>query len=140
MERNSGKNMFLRPQDLRIGNYINYENTTHIVTELHQEKLIHNWINYAGDAYVTKYTQILSIPLSVKEIENLGFQEDFDRIKHVDGYFDNQGHFIEVDGDAFWLCRHNDENDYVRIAPMDFVHELQNLYFDLTKNELEFGN
>lgn len=131
--------MFLKPQDLRIGNYINYENTTHVVTELHEDKIIHHWIKHGGDGYVTRYNQILSIPLSIREIENLGFQEDFERIRDMEGYYDNNGYFIEHDGDAFWFCRHLDEDDYVRLVPVDFVHELQNLYYLFTKKELTFG-
>jgi hypothetical protein len=138
MESISDKNMILTPQNLRIGNYINYENTTHVVSELHQEKIIHHWIKHNGDGYVTRYDQILSIPLSVREIENLGFQEDLNRIKNMNGFYDDFGYFIEHDGDAFWFCRHNDEDDFVRLVPVEFVHDLQNLYYLFTKKELRF--
>lgn len=131
--------MILRPQDLRVGNYINYENTTHVVSELHQEKIIHHWIKHNGDGYVTRYDQILSIPLSVREIENLGFQEDFNRIKYVEGFYDDNGYLIEHYGDIFWFCRHNNKYDFERLVPVDFVHELQNLYFLFTKKELTFS-
>lgn len=135
----SKKFMFLTPKDLRVGNYVNYENTTHVIDEIHTERVIHHWINYGGDGYVTHYTQILMIPISIKEIENLGFILDDDRVKNnPDLYFDDRGYCIEVDGDSFWLCKHNDENDVQRIVSIDYVHDLQNLYYDLTKRELKF--
>lgn len=128
------KNMFLTPQDLRIGNFINYENTIHIVTELHQEKVIHHWIGSSNDGYVTRYNQILSLPLTIREVENFGFMEDFERLKNVKGYFNNQGYFLEENNNGFALFRF----DLTKIVDVDFVHELQNIYFDLTKRHLVY--
>ncbi len=130
--------MILRPQDLRVGNYINYENTTHVVTELHAEKLIHVWYEIRHEGYVTRYDQVCPIPINVHEVERLGFVEDLDRLKYTEGYYDNMGYFIENDADTFWLCQHLDEDDSIRIATFEFVHELQNLYFDITKRELVY--
>jgi hypothetical protein len=133
------KNMFLTPQDLRIGNYINYEMTIHVVDEIHQDKLIHHWVNANSDGYVTRYNQILSIPLTAREIEDLGFIEDFKRIRNTEGYFDNQGYFLEDNGSmGFRLNRHDDEDCYTFITHVEFVHELQNIYFDLTKRLLTY--
>lgn len=131
--------MNLRPQELRVGNYVNYENTTHVISELHAEKVIHFWINYGGDGYVTKYDQILPIPINVHEVEKLGFNEDFNRLKNCEGYFDERGYYIENDADTFWLCQYIDEDYGVRIATIEFVHDLQNLYFAITKFELEYS-
>lgn len=125
--------MFLKPQDLRIGNYINYECTTHVVAELHEDKLIHHWWNFAADGYVTKYNQILSIPLTGIELEKLGFEEK------ENGYFADSNFFLAEIHEDFWLCELIDDK-VVRYAQVDFVHELQNLYYFFTKQELKYVN
>lgn len=136
----STEEMFLTPRDLKVGNYVNHDNTTHVVDEIHTKKIVHHWIDSKSDETITTYKEILSIPLSVREIEHLGFMEDGNRIRNVDeAYFDNKGYFIENDAGTYWLCQHHDEDDYQRVAPIDFVHELQNLYFDLTKRVLTYS-
>ena len=118
--------MFLKPQDLRIGNYINYESTTHIVVELHEDKLIHHWWNYAADTYETNYNQILSIPLTHIELENLGFYEK------ENGYFTDSNFFLVEINEDFWLCKLIGDK-VVHYAKIDFVHELQNIFYFFTK-------
>lgn len=134
----SEDSMFLRPKDLRVGNYINYENTTHVVDEIHHDKLFHHCVNSHSEE-TAKYKEILSIPLSGKEIERLGFELDDKRVRNnPDLYFDNMGYCVEDDGGMYWICQHRDEDDVVRIVSIDFLHELQNIYFDLTKRELTY--
>ena len=128
--------MFLTNKDLRIGNYVNYENTTHVVTELHGDKLIHHWINTSSDGYVTPYKAILSIPVNIPEINKFGFFEDFNRQENI-YYHDNNGYCIFDAVTRYWLCKLED-NNLIKLASFDFVHELQNLYFFHTKKELEY--
>lgn len=136
---NKNKELLLTAKDLRIGNYINYECTTHVVAEIHREKIIHYWINSGHDGYVTNYKQILSIPLTEKEVIRLGFNEDFDLIKGVDGYYDDNGYCVILDLDnEVWFCQNNNGTIF-KIATIDFVHELQNIYFYITKKELKYN-
>ncbi len=76
------------------------------------------------------------IPISIKEIEHLGFILDGDL------YFDNNGYCIDVSNDIFWLCQHiqylKKDDEIIKIARIDYLHELQNLYYDLTKRELKY--
>jgi hypothetical protein len=135
--------MNLTPNNLRVGNYVNYENTTHVIDEIHQEKVIHHWIKSSHDGYVTKYSQILMIPISIKEIINVGFILDADRIKlNSNLYFDNNGYCIDITNDIFWLCQHlqylKKDDEIIKIARIEYLHELQNLYYDLTKHELKY--
>jgi hypothetical protein len=128
------KNMFLTPHDLRVGNYINYENTTHVVAEIHQEKIIHYWLNSGGDGYVTSYKQILSIPISTHEIEKFGYNENEDDsalFEHHSGFS-----LLHV-GDDFILTKKID-GKLISLHTVDFVHELQNLIFLLTKEKLTY--
>lgn len=126
--------MFLKPQDLRIGNYINYECTTHVVAELHEHKLIHHWWNYPADGYVTNYKNILSIPLTDNELERFGFEE-----KENEYFIDNNFLLKKINGD-FWLCKLIEEMKLVHYMKIDFVHELQNIYYFFVKLELKYIN
>lgn len=128
--------MELTPKDLRVGNYINFDNTTHVVDEIHKDKLIHHWIDLNGKRsgiVKSNYHLILSLPITSKEIEKLGFNFE----ENSDLYVDDNGYCIKDDAGNYWLCEHRDE-DVVRIVRVDFVHELQNTYFDLTKIELNY--
>lgn len=132
------ENMYLKPQDLRIGNYINYEQTTHVVAELHNDKLIHHWLNHPSDGYVTKYNQILSIPLTRMELERLGFEENEELIIDQKAYLDDSNFFVESVGDDYWLSEFVNKSKITRYVKIDFVHELQNMYYYLTKEELKY--
>ena len=120
--------MFLTAKDLRVGNYVNYDNTTHVIKEIHQKEVIHFWVNGGTEDIVSKYTGILSIPLTPREIERFGFN------KNLNHYLNNDGYCIEEDGDDFWLCQSGSK--VIRIAAIEFVHELQNLYYEVKKKEL----
>lgn len=132
--------MFLKPQDLTIGNYINYEQTTHIVVELHKDKLIHHWIKHSNDEYVTRYDQILSIPLTHSELENLGFNEDDVFLENRKGYFADTDIFVEKVGEDYWLSEFVNEYEVIRYVKIDFVHELQNMYYYHTKKEVKYSS
>lgn len=61
--------------DLQIGNYINYEQTTHIIDELHNNKVIHYWVNHSNsDGYVTSYDDISPILISEDILLKFGFE------------------------------------------------------------------
>lgn len=63
--------------DLQIGNYVNYEQTTHVVTELHKDVVFHQWHTRtleSDDVYQTSYDDIKQIEISEKELLRLGFE------------------------------------------------------------------
>lgn len=128
--------MFLTSKDLRIGNYINYESTTHVVSELHANKLIHHWLGYYNEGYVTSYNQILSIPISKKELEDLGFNEDREN-ENIYRFETSSFYVEELNGD-FYLCQDKPKGNKVSICSISLVHEFQNVFFDLTRIELKY--
>jgi hypothetical protein len=141
LEGNAKKLMNLTAQDLRVGNYVNYECTTHVIDEIHKDRILHHWLNEKNDnpdVYICGYNEILSIPLSKREIEKLGFVLDEEHMGESPMYFDEKGFCIEDDAGDYWLCQHRDEDDFNRIARVDFVHELQNQYFSINKLELTY--
>ena len=69
----------MEKEDLRIGNYVNYEQTTHTIAELHSDKVLHVWNGSKDrhgsgwDGYYTNYDQIKPIELTDEEFISLGF-------------------------------------------------------------------
>ena len=138
------KNM--KSQYLRIGNYLYYEHTTHIVNGVHGNKVYSWWVkegepvieyeakDISGTQVENPYIDVISqyepIPLTEEWLEKFGFDiKDKDRLDWVKG--------------AFNLERSNEDNNkfcfevYSHYIPLDYVHQLQNLYFALTGEELK---
>jgi len=65
----------MNKSDLQIGNYVNYEQTTHVLSELHSDKVIHYWNGGTNsDVYLTGYDQIKPIEISENELLRFGFE------------------------------------------------------------------
>lgn len=129
----------IKATELRIGNLLQYENEVAPVNaiwsngnfELHSD-VLQFWTIEAGDELVT------GIPLSPEWLERFGFGtfEYGENTLYIDkrpytGYINHwvRG-FLNVNG-YFCLLGHDDR--HLNIA---FVHQLQNLYFALTGEEL----
>lgn len=129
--------MQLRSKDLRVGNYVNYNNTVHIVNEIQKNTIKISWIdskNIKEDEFDCLYKNILSLPLTNKEIEKFGYiKDDNNLIENRDLYINNSDYIIENNNGTIWLC-----NQFGRIAIIEYVHELQNLYFSLKNEELKY--
>ncbi len=63
----------MNKSDLQIGNYVNYEQTTHVITELHKDEVFHQWFR-SDDMYQTSYDDISQIEISENELLRFGFE------------------------------------------------------------------
>lgn len=116
----------MKAQELRIGNYVKVENDYEIITAIDIDKarcLLSNKIAKYG--IEQKYEYINPITLTEKWLVKFGFTKNsymgfnwYEKNK-VDVYINEDGSF-ENYGDA----------------KVDYVHQLQNLYFALTGEEL----
>ena len=136
----------MTPTDLRIGNYVYYEHTTHIVSGVHGNKVYSWWVkdgepvieyeakDISGTQVENPYMDVVSqyepIPLNKVWLLNFGFDmKDKNRLDWVKG--------------AFNLERSNEDDSkfcfevYSHYIPLDYVHQFQNLYFTLTGEELK---
>ena len=133
----------MEARELRVGNYINYEQTTHIITNIGLECSLSLWMSDDDKHeeifyHANKYLK--PIPLTEKWLLKFGFSnmivnEDY-YVKPIDGEMTLNGEdFIfslkwkrmAVDLDPFITCIGFEINH---------VHQLQNLYFALTGKEL----
>lgn len=140
----------MKLQDLRIGNYVVYEATTHIVSAIGRSGIYSWWVKdgepvieyclkdaggvQVEDPYFDQISNYEPMPITEEWLLKFGFEKS------------------TLDGDNTWLnLRYryltfsSDESVefkkvYLTVSRMDiiceYVHELQNLYFALTGEEL----
>jgi len=141
------KNM--KSQDLRIGNYLYYEHTTHIVSGVHGNKVYSWWVkdgepiieyeakDISGTQVENPYIDVISqyepIPLTEEWLIKLGFEkltDSKDGFKNTTyTYTKGISFIVYFDGvrlsTNFWM---GNEKHY--------IHQLQNLFYVLSGKEL----
>jgi hypothetical protein len=141
------KNM--KSQDLRIGNYLYYEHTTHIVSGIHGNKVYSWWVkdgepvieyeakDISGTQVENPYIDVISqyepIPLTEEWLIKLGFEkltDSKDGFKNTTyTYTKGISFIVYFDGvrlsTNFWM---GNEKHY--------IHQLQNLFYVLSGEEL----
>ncbi len=118
----------MKANELRIGNYINDEQTTHIIVGVDNYCIKSYWLKDVEKEclYETQLNQIKPIPLTEEWLLKFGFEKD------ELGWF-----FKENDYCSFGLFfKDNEWLFYISDTKIKYVHQLQNLYFALTNNEL----
>jgi len=115
--------------ELRIGNWVYYGESIRAVTAIHdspQRKCV------GVDNMITELNIIKPIPLTPEIMRNSGFVVKLDC-----GICEHDALPVDINfkGNEFEAYI-NDEAGY-KICDIQFVHQLQNLYFALTGQELE---
>ena len=85
---------------------------------------------------------MLPIPINEKELIKLGFKKNDN--KYVDNYIIKAGdwtHSVGYDDEDMEWIYYNDylDSPNYRITYIKYIHELQNLYFALTGEELTYN-
>jgi hypothetical protein len=134
----------MKPQELRIGNLIDYECTTHVVIEIGKTLVESYWINWKDkkDEYICHYDEISPIPLTEEWLTKFGFKRYYD-VNPVMGNqiiwrfgklaIENRLGELRV----LWYDADDDYGTSICLV-VKFVHQLQNLYFALTDTELTY--
>lgn len=130
--------------ELRIGNVVSYEATAHIVRELHGDKILHTWAKTGGDRYYSTYEECEGFPITIEILDKFGFKE----ISNPP-YKDRRGFQIGEDAARFIWCAGdvfkplpdgfvtlNKKTVLNAFGGVEFVHQLQNIYYSLTGEEL----
>lgn len=124
-------------REVRLGNLVMYEQTTHIVAGIPEPGLIFSvWFRAPEERpYLAPEEQYSPIVLNDKQLKELGFEFCYGDIK-TDAKFQNGE--VEISGnftDGFRLMNGEEMSAWSRIYK--YVHEIQNLYQSLTGTELE---
>jgi hypothetical protein len=149
----------MKPQDLRIGNYISYENTTHIVSGIINNKVYSWWVkdgkpvieyeqkDIGGAQVENPYIDVIDryepIPLTDNHFIEWGFYKDGEYWSR--GIYDYKFCFKYRDWADDWAFyqEFTDSTDpkddgvkYPISFHIKFVHQLQNLWFALLHKEI----
>lgn len=129
--------MILQAKDLRIGNLVDRGDYTCEIISISKEGLMTQPIDYKGEN--SSELVIQPIPISEEWLLKLGFKKEKYSDLLPDGFTEYTiGRFeFTIDetnnSNYFWIVD-TDEGNYS--VECNYVHELQNLYFALTKKEL----
>ena len=137
----------MKSTDLRIGNYVYYEHTTHIVSGIHGNKVYSWWVkdgepvieyeakDISGTQVENPYIDVIShyepIPLTeewllkfeFKQYETIGIKTH----NYIKGNF-------KFNSAVLWVAEYKGVHIENKIL---YVHQLQNLYFALIGEELQ---
>lgn len=141
--------MALSAKDLRIGNLVKSNNPKHhprilgeilVVTGIYPTTGFENekahgvnleHVNQKPNTYYESYSQFIKFIEPIQLTEEILLKFDFDKIEN--GTYLNKFYVTIVSGYfVFWIT------DIYSVA-IKYVHELQNLYFALTGEELEIN-
>ena len=144
----------MKTQELRIGNYLYYEHTTHIVSGVHGNKVYSWWVkdgepvieyeakDISGTQVENPYLDVISqfepIPLTDEWLEKFGFKKS-DNVDITIEYRLNDFFSIwkKYGYNVFYISQYNENNtELINTTQIKEVHQLQNLYFTLTGEEL----
>jgi hypothetical protein len=143
--------MELKASDLRLGNLLIYEATTHIVSGIRKDRVYSFWHKDTGqtDEYDAPLSWYSPIPLTDEWYQKAGFTKT--PLGHELLLFEHNGYrrVLSVSGDYLYIIE-DDKDDRARdlcvlwnrdrrekYAPF-YVHELQNLYHAISGKELTF--
>jgi len=128
----------MKANECRVGNLVTYENKTHNIFGISEEHPFLDTIEYG--AFVVEWIDLKPIKLTKEWFLKFGFLWTNEVFGDDEIYFIFQS---EDTWDGSWT-----ENGFYYLGSemlpfgktIEFVHQLQNLYFALTGKELEFRN
>jgi len=124
----------MEANEFRIGNWVEGVDGICQITEILKRGI--NVIN-PDDIPPHPYDWIEPIPLIEEWLLKLGFMQSNNMKKFYNGNFD---WMIFVNDNEFAFYRHDEMNgDVIYLTTIEYVHQLQNLYFALTGEELEMN-
>lgn len=133
----------MNPTELRLGNFIDYEATTHMITGLGESTCNSKWLGYPEDIYLHSYSELKPIVLTEEWLVKFGFElkaKEFNFWGKNGWHISNtNGSFQKDTGDVIvqeeWYLFIADKPVHM-LPKIQYVHQLQNLYFSLTGEEL----
>lgn len=121
-------------QELRIGNWI----ISPMGSSLQVYSIFPEGIGVPNVKELFSYEQIKPIPLTPEILENAGFEKKSNDtgppINDTVESFDKDGYSFSIDTSGFWYLNGYNWNT----KRFKYIHQLQNLYYALTGEELVF--
>lgn len=134
----------MKANELRLGNLIDRQDYICKVTKIEEGGIITEPLEYKGERFVEQ--RVEPIPLTEEWLVKFGFKKIVWKNKNYPNRFELN---LYIDGILINYDSYDDEtsvlsfgefgNDKVIITRLKCVHQLQNLYFALTGEELTIG-
>ena len=124
--------MELTANELRIGNYLNYQGKIIKVEGIHNRTIYHSDRQF-DQVGVEKYITFEPIPLTEEWLLKFGFGKS-DEHEYGSNEHDLFGFYYDYHFNKFYL---DTPEDNIYIPFIKYVHQLQNIYFSLTNTELK---
>lgn len=114
--------------ELRLGNYVMQHDYSIGNRQIEVNQLSISEVNYLGNEYCT--------PISITKewLVKFGFNQK------EEGLYFKKGIIVVDPDDYLVLLDTVDPEYYIELPHIKYVHQLQNLYFDITGKELNFLN
>jgi hypothetical protein len=134
----------IQANELRIGNWVNYCGAIDFVTVINTDDENFEFINTTSYSNIS-LEDIKPIPLTEEILLKCGFIKDFNQFfspivlllnDSLEMYADNQDNYSLVN--LFTIPIYED-CDTFNLLQIEYLHQLQNLYFALTGTELEIN-
>ena len=129
--------MELTANELRIGNYLNYQGKIIKVEGIHNRTIYHSDRQF-DQVGVEKYITFEPIPLTEEWLFKFGFEKDkYDYFHHIKSKI-IIGHTTT---DEFFEYEYltGFQNSHTEMCELKYVHQLQNLYYCLCGKELQIN-
>lgn len=130
--------MELKANELRIGNYLNYQGKIIKVEGIHNRTIYHSDRQF-DQVGVEKYITFEPIPLTEEWLLRFGFEKEHVTVNDIIINIYRLGDYeisIYLQGNetqkGYYLPHSLQSRAYIK-----YVHQIQNLYFSLTNNELK---
>lgn len=135
-ESQNKKNRKMQAKDFRIGNLVKHDNRVFAIDSIANEFPTLDTIEFGVG--VVDWNNIEPIQLTVGWLDGFGFE------KEEEGGLESYDYYLEIGDELDIYANWNDGKlrclsvSFLEIE-INYVHQLQNLYFALTGKELEFN-
>lgn len=129
-------------KQLRLGNYVMYEQTTHVVTAMSRTLIETEWAG-GTENYIHLPEELDPIPLTEEVLLRCGFEKDNYKKGHIGiDYKSGEMTFdFVLEEPGFmgeWDKHYTFELPGHRFVNVEYLHQLQNIFFAITGKELEY--
>jgi len=127
----------LKCTDLRIGNYVLFNNVRCKIAEIERDRVVIEYHNGDTDYYYIYY--IDPIELTEEMLKKIGFEKDGNNYSLVCGDIE-VGFYIDNFKQVLYINVSREKRFYkneLRSYDVKYLHQLQNTYHTLTGKELE---
>ena len=127
--------------ELRIGNYVSYYNIWHEIVGIDKDRVLIEYHNGETDYYHIDYIE--PIELTEDILTKIGFKKGYNEIYSMELCTDCYDYYISYQNvkdnkHSFVASGYNNElKRQIRLDNIQYLHELQNIFFSFTNQELE---